>query len=113
MMGKYTVEVNEQNFQQEILNNPMPVLVDFWAAWCGPCKMIGPVVEELAAEYQEKLKVAKVDVDSNRQVAEGMGISSIPTLILFKDGKEVNRVVGFRAKNQLKQIIDEQINGTT
>lgn len=112
MMGKHTVEVNDQNFKQEVFNQPLPVLVDFWAAWCGPCKMIGPVVEELAEEYQEKLKVAKVDVDSNRQVAGEMGVSSIPTLIIFKDGKEVDRVVGFRAKNQLKQIIEQQISGT-
>ncbi|NPV90624.1 MAG: thioredoxin [Firmicutes bacterium] len=108
-MGKHTVEVTDQSFKQEVVEHNQPVLVDFWAAWCGPCKMIGPLVEELAEEYQDKIKVAKVDVDNNRGVAGEFGITSIPTLMLFKDGQVVDRVVGFRPKNQLKQMIDQKL----
>jgi len=105
-MSKNAIEVTDLTFDQEVLKNSQPVLVDFWAGWCGPCKMIGPVVEELAVEYKDRVKVAKVDVDNNREVAGQLGVMSIPTLIMFKNGQEVDRVIGMTGKEQLKQKIN-------
>ncbi len=82
------------NFDQEVMQSALPVLVDFWAPWCGPCKMVGPVVESLAADYDGKLVVGKVNVDENKDLAVKFGIRGIPTLVIFKDGSEVQRVVG-------------------
>ena len=86
--------VNDADFQNEVLNSAVPVLVDFWAIWCGPCKMIAPIVEELAGEYDGKLKVAKMDVDANPRTAMQYGIRSIPTLMVFKSGQVVEQIVG-------------------
>ncbi|MGI6648777.1 MAG: thioredoxin [Bacillota bacterium] len=108
-MVKYTVEVSEQTFNQEVLEHQQPVLVDFWAAWCGPCQMIAPVVEDLAEEYKDRVKVAKVNVDQNRQMAVQLGVMSIPTLLLFKNGQEVDRLVGFMGKEQLKEKINQHL----
>ncbi len=108
-MSDNAVVVTDLTFDEEVLNNSTPVLVDFWAGWCGPCKMIGPVVEELAAEYKDRVKVAKVDVDSNRQVAGKLGVMSIPTLIMFKDGEEIDRIIGMTGKEQLKQKINQHL----
>jgi len=92
------LEVTDDTFESEVLQADQPTLVDFWAAWCGPCKMVAPVVEEIAQEYGDQLKVAKMDVDDNRDTPSTYGIQGIPTLILFKDGEEAARIVGFRPK---------------
>ena len=104
------VEVTDSNFQNEVLNSATPVLIDFWAEWCGPCKMIAPRVEELAKEYDGKLKVGKVDVDSNQQVSMQFGIRSIPTLLIFKQGKVVDQLVGAVPKRMLVEKITKHLN---
>jgi len=88
------VAVTDQSFDQEVLQSPVPVLVDFWAAWCGPCKAIAPTVDQMAIEYAGKLKVVKVDVDANMEVSNRYGIMSIPSLVLFKNGQMVEKIVG-------------------
>jgi thioredoxin 1 len=88
------VELTDSSFETEVLKSTLPVLIDFWAVWCGPCRMVSPIVEELAGEYSGKLKVGKVDVDSNPSTAMQYGIRSIPTLLLFKDGQVVEQIVG-------------------
>jgi len=103
------LEVTDANFDTEIVNAETPSMVDFWAEWCGPCKKVGPVVEELAAEYKGKIKIVKMDVDSNRQTPAKYGIRNIPTLIFFKDGKILDQVVGAVPKAQLKSKIDSLI----
>ena len=104
------VEVTDSNFQSEVLNSATPVLVDFWAEWCGPCRMIAPLVEELAKEYTGKLKVGKLDVDSNQQVSMQFGIRSIPTLLIFKQGKVVDQLVGAVPKRMLVEKITKHLN---
>ncbi|MGD2165250.1 MAG: thioredoxin [Anaerolineae bacterium] len=93
------LEVTDSTFETEVLEADGPTLVDFWAAWCGPCKMVAPVVAEMAEEYSDHLRVAKMDVDSNQETPGNYGIQGIPTLILFKDGEEAARIVGFRPKD--------------
>ena len=95
----------DQNFQTEVLESELPVLVDFWAEWCHPCKLVGPIVDELATEYEGKLKVGKVDVDKN-QVASNYGIMSIPSLLIFQNGKVVKSMVGAQSKDSFKREID-------
>jgi len=101
--------LSQQNFDAEVINSALPVLVDFWAPWCGPCKMIAPVIEELAQEYQGKVKVGKLNTDENINIASKYQITSIPTLLLFKAGKPVQKIVGFKPKNELKKVIDSII----
>ena len=101
------IHVTDAEFAEPVLGSSQPVLVDFWADWCGPCKMIAPVVEELAAEYDGKFSFTKVDVDANPQTAMQFGIRSIPTLLLFKDGQVAEQVVGAVPKSVLKQKIDK------
>lgn len=97
------------NFEKEVLQSNEPVLVDFWAAWCGPCKAVGPVVEELANAYDGKLKVGKLNVDENRDLAGKYGIQGIPTLAIFKNGAEAERTVGFQGKQHLQKFIDANL----
>jgi len=103
------VHLTESNFKQEVLESQIPVLVDFWAAWCGPCKMIGPVVEELAEEFGQKLKVGKVDVDENPGIAGQFGIMSIPTLMFFKNGRVMEQSVGALGKAEIRKKIEANI----
>jgi thioredoxin 1 len=102
-MGK-AIEVTDSTFEQEVLQSTQPVLVDFWAVWCGPCRAVAPIVEELAGEYEGKLKVMKLDVDDNPRTAVTYGVQSIPTLLVFKDGKPAERIVGAVPK---KVIVDK------
>ncbi|MCQ2419245.1 MAG: thioredoxin [Clostridia bacterium] len=101
--------LTEQNFDPEVLSSELPVLVDFWATWCGPCKMLAPVIEELAEEYEGKLKVGKVDVDDVPSLAIRFGIESIPTLLLFKNGQLIDTSIGYKKKEQLTAMLDPVI----
>ena len=101
------IVLTDQNFTDEVEKATMPVLVDFWAPWCGPCKIVGPIVEELAKEYTGKLKVGKMDVDQNPQTSGKYGIMSIPSLMFFKNGHVVKTIIGAQGKEALKKAIDE------
>jgi thioredoxin 1 len=108
-MAGIVADLTDANFEQEVLKSPVPVLVDFWAEWCMPCKMIAPTVAELAGEYAGKIKIGKVDTDSNRQISMKFNISAIPTLIFFKDGQMVKKFVGLQQKKDLKAAIDSML----
>lgn len=103
------IEVNDANFETEVLKSPQPVLVDFWAPWCGPCKMITPVLEELSKEYGGKLKIVKLNVDDNHETAATYGIRSIPSLMLFNEGQMVTSKVGALSKSQLSAFLDSHL----
>ena len=100
------IDVTDNTWEDEVLNSDLPILVDFWAEWCGPCKMIAPAVHDLAEEYTGKLNVAKVDIDNSPEIATKYGIRSIPALIFFRDGKPVDQVIGELPKGALKKKID-------
>ncbi len=104
------IELTEETFEQEVLKAAIPVIVDFWAVWCGPCKAIASIVEELAAEYEGKLKVGKVNVDNNHQISMQYGIRGIPTLLVFKDGKVVEQIVGVVPKGLLAEKLSKHLN---
>lgn len=101
--------VNDSNFDSEVLQSSLPVLVDFWAEWCGPCKTLGPTIDALAADYQGKLRVAKLNVDENPEVATRFSVRSIPTMIIFRDGEAQETTVGARPKRQLETFIDNNL----
>ncbi|MDQ7782384.1 MAG: thioredoxin [Desulfomonilaceae bacterium] len=105
--SEHLFTVTDEDFDQEILQSDVPALVDFWAAWCGPCRTVGPVVEELAGEYVGKVKVAKLNVDDNKQTPTKYGVRGIPTLMLFKDGQVVDQIVGAVPKSRIKEILDK------
>jgi thioredoxin 1 len=104
-----TVAVTDATFDAEVKNSDIPVVVDFWAEWCGPCKQIGPALEELSAEMEGKVKIAKVDVDNNPNTAAAMGVRGIPALFIFKDGQPISNMAGARPKAALKGWIEESI----
>jgi len=103
------ITLTDDNFDEEVISSEKPVLVDYWATWCGPCKMVGPIVEEIAAEFSGKLKVGKLDVDSNKSSAAQQNVMSIPTLLIFKEGKVVAQQVGALSKNQLTDFIEPHL----
>jgi thioredoxin 1 len=103
------VEIEEAKFSESVLKAKIPVLVDFWAPWCGPCRMVAPVVDELASEYDGKVSFFKVNVDNSPRIASQYGVMSIPTLILFKDGQPVSNIVGFRPKDELKKSLEKAL----
>ena len=100
------VNIDSTNFESEVKNSDVPVLVDFWAPWCGPCKMISPILEELAGDYEGKVKVAKINVDNNQELASQFGIRGIPTVMIFKDGEVANSFVGLRPKEDLATALE-------
>ena len=106
MGSEHLVEITDANYEQEVLQSKVPVMVDLWAEWCGPCRMIAPIVDELAEEYAGKVKVGKLDVDANRQTATKLAIQAIPTVLFFKGGQIVKKVVGVQGKKDLKAALD-------
>lgn len=111
MAGENTLHFDESNFDHEVLQADVPVLVDFWAAWCGPCQMVAPVIDELASEYQGKAKVGKLDVDKAPTLAAKYGVQNIPTVLIFRDGEPLHRVVGAKTKRDYAVLLDEAIGG--
>ena len=104
-MGTHTSATTDKGFEVDVLKAEGPVLVDFWAEWCGPCKSLAPKLEEIAGEMSGKVKIVKLDIDSNREVTEKFGVRGIPTLILFKNGQQVNQIVGNRSKDEIVNLI--------
>ena len=105
MASEKVINLTLENFEEEVENSTLPVLVDFWAAWCGPCKMIAPIIDQLADEFDGKVKIAKVNVDENRDLSIRFQVASIPTLLLFKDGEVVNQMIGARPKAELTKLL--------
>jgi thioredoxin 1 len=111
MAGQNTLEFSDTNFDKDVLQAETPVLVDFWAEWCGPCRMMTPTIDALAAEYSGRVKVGKLNVDHNNGVAARYQIRGIPTLLLFKGGKVVEQMVGARSKADVQRVLDAHVNG--
>jgi len=109
-MAKNVVDITSDNFETEVMNSTQPVLVDFWAEWCGPCRMLGPVIDQIAEQYPEKVKVGKVNVDSQVNLASKFRVMSIPTIMIFNNGEIVNKVVGARPKEEFENMIKKVIN---
>jgi thioredoxin 1 len=111
-MSEYVKEVSDTSFEQDVLQSKQPVLVDFWAAWCGPCRMIAPIVDAVAEQYNGSASVVKVNVDENPSISQRYGIKGIPTLILFREGKEEERIVGATSKEALSRLIEKNLNSS-
>ena len=109
MASKHVIEATDGNFEQEVLNSDVPTIIDFWAVWCGPCRQIAPALDELADEFSGKVKVAKLNIDQNPEVAQKYGIRSIPTLVIVKNGAEVDRHIGAGPKAKLKSLFDRAL----
>jgi len=109
IMGEHLLQLNDGNYEEEVNKSDKPVLVDFWAPWCGPCKSIGPIIEELAGTYKERAKIAKINVDESPKAASTYGVRSIPTLILFKDGKVFDTIIGLVSKERLEEFINKAL----
>ncbi|HET6488366.1 MAG TPA: thioredoxin [Syntrophales bacterium] len=109
MSSESVIHVSEGTFDAEVLKSDKPALVDFWAPWCGPCRAIAPVLDEIASEYKDKIKVTKVNVDENRALAGNHGVMSIPTMILFKNGKVMDKLIGLVPKERLKELLDKAL----
>ena len=103
------LEITDSNFEETVLKSDKPVMIDFWAAWCGPCRMVGPIIDELSEEYDGKAIIGKIDIDSNQQYAAQFGVRNIPTVLVFKDGELVDRKVGVSSKNDYIEAIDKLI----
>jgi thioredoxin 1 len=112
MAGQFVTEVNDADFEKQVLQSDTPVLVDFWAAWCGPCRALAPVVDQVASEYQGKLKVMKMDVDKNNATPGRFGIRGIPALLIFKGGKVAEQIVGFVPKEQIDQTLSRVLTAS-
>jgi thioredoxin len=104
-----TITITENNFQEEVAQSEIPVVLDFWASWCGPCLMMGPVFEELSEEYEEEVKFGRVDTQAEKEIADYFKIRSIPTLSIIRDGGEIERIIGFSGKENLKKMIDKAL----
>jgi len=111
MAGNGILELTDESFDQDVLKSEQPVMVDFWAAWCGPCKALAPIVEEVASAYTGKVKVAKMDVDKNVATPQRYGVRGIPTLLIFKGGKVQEQIVGYVPKETIQKALDKQISG--
>ena len=111
MAGASTLEFTDGNFDETVLQSDQPVLVDFWAEWCGPCKALTPIIDELAVKYDGKVKVGKLDTDANREVSVQYSVSAIPTVILFNKGEIVEKFVGLRGKKEFEAVLDRVANG--
>jgi thioredoxin 1 len=105
-----TINISDKDFDTQVLGNKLPVLVDFWAEWCGPCKLAGPVLEELSESYKDKVIIVKLNVDENPAMSQKFGVMSIPTTILFKGGKEIGRAVGFSGKETFEDLLKKGVN---
>lgn len=111
MAGADTLQITQENFEDEVLNASEPVLIDFWAEWCMPCKALGPTIDELATEYAGRAKVGKINTDENQSLSAQFGISAIPTVILMKDGEVVEKFVGMRSKKDFAAALDAALDG--
>jgi thioredoxin 1 len=103
------MNITDADFEKEVIQSDVPVLVDFWAPWCGPCKIVGPVLEELAKEYEGQAKIVKIDVDNNKQIAGTLGVQSIPTIVLYKNGEVVEKIIGARSKADFAKLLDSAL----
>jgi thioredoxin 1 len=106
MASQNITTVTQENFKQEVLQSPQPILLDFWAEWCGPCKMLSPILDELAQEYEGRVRIGKVNIDEHQELAAEFGIRSIPTMLLFQQGQVAEQLVGLRSKRDLKAALD-------